>query len=103
MERGQRPLGNGYYSRPVELNCPFESACETCSFFATGPEVAPVLLRQRDHVKERDRARLAPVYTGLLDRIISNETPPVANRRRLLPALCSPESPQSVSHVDHSV
>lgn len=103
MERGQRPLGNGYYSRPVELNCPFESACETCSFFATGPEVAPVLLRQRDHVKERDRARLAPVYTGLLDRINSNETPPVANRRRLLPAVCSPESPQSVSHVDHSV
>ena len=70
---------------------------------ATGPEVAPVLLRQRDDVKDRDHACLAPVYTGLLDRINSNETPPVANRRRLLPAACSPECPQFVSHVDHSV
>ena len=37
--------------------------------------IAPVILRQRDHARERDHRRLAAVYTGLLDRIESNETP----------------------------
>jgi hypothetical protein len=53
---------------------------ETCVHFATGPEFAPVLLRQRDHARERDHTRLAAVYNQLLDRIESdnNTTPAYA-------------------------
>jgi hypothetical protein len=75
IEMQRRLLGNGYCTRPVELDCQFESVCETCVRFATGPEFAPVILRQRDHARERDHTRLAAVYPGLLDRINSTETP----------------------------
>ena len=33
-----RLLGNGYCTRPPELDCAFESICETCTFFQTGRE-----------------------------------------------------------------
>ena len=73
IEMQRRLLGNGYCTRPVELDCQFESVCETCVHFATGPEFAPVILRQRDHARERDHTRLAAVYNQLLDRIESTE------------------------------
>ena len=73
IEMQRRLLGNGYCTRPVELDCQFESVCETCVHFATGPEFAPVILRQRDHANERGHTRLAAVHTGLLDRINFNE------------------------------
>ncbi len=77
IEMQRRLLGNGYCTRPVELDCQFESVCETCVHFATGSEFAPVILRQRDHAKERQHTRLAAVYNQLLDRIDSdNNTPP---------------------------
>ena len=37
-EAHARMLGNGLCTRPVELDCRMESACETCAYFATGPE-----------------------------------------------------------------
>ena len=73
IEMQRRLLGNGYCTRPVELDCQFESVCETCVHFATGPEFAPVILRQRDHARERDHTRLTAVYNQLLERIDSNE------------------------------
>ena len=45
-------LDNGLCTRPVLLECRMESACETCSYFHTGPEFVPVLLRQRDHARD---------------------------------------------------
>jgi hypothetical protein len=36
-----RTLGNGYCTRPAELDCAFESICETCTFFQTGIAFAP--------------------------------------------------------------
>jgi hypothetical protein len=30
-----RMLGNGYCARPVELDCHFESICESCTLFVT--------------------------------------------------------------------
>src|SRR5579859_2548331 len=48
-ETHARMLGNGLCTRPVELECRMESACETCPYFRTGPEFVPILLRQRDH------------------------------------------------------
>jgi len=60
-ESHARMLGNGMCTRPVELECRMESACETCAYFRTGPEFVPVLLRQRDHARssgQHDRAEL---------------------------------------------
>ena len=59
QESHARMLGNGMCTRPVELECRMESACETCAYFRTGPEFVPVLLRQRDHARKNgqiDRA-----------------------------------------------
>jgi len=34
-------LGNGYCARPVEMDCHFESICESCTFFVTTIEFKP--------------------------------------------------------------
>jgi integrase/recombinase XerD len=34
-EMHRRMLGNGYCARPVEMDCHFESICESCTFFVT--------------------------------------------------------------------
>ncbi len=44
-----RMLGNGYRTRPPELDCAFESMCETCTFFQTSIEFGPTLQAQHDH------------------------------------------------------
>lgn len=60
-----RLLGNGHCTRPVELDCAFETVYETCVHFTTDTEFVPVLLRQRDHAAERNHTRLLTVYHGL--------------------------------------
>ena len=65
----RRLLGNGHCTRPAALDCQFETICERCGFYDTGPEFVPVLIRQRDHATtnhQRDRAQL---FTDLLDGI----------------------------------
>ncbi len=47
-EMHRRMLGNGYCARPVEMDCHFESICESCTFFVTTIEFKPTLRRQRD-------------------------------------------------------
>jgi len=69
LEMQRRLLGNGYCNRPAELDCAFETVCETCVHFSTGAEFVPVLMRQRDHAAERDQRRLVSVFNGLLDRV----------------------------------
>jgi site-specific recombinase XerD len=68
-EAHARMLGNGMCTRPVELECQMESACETCAYFETGEEFVPVLLRQRDHAIEHDQIDRAALFDGLLERI----------------------------------
>jgi site-specific recombinase XerD len=69
FEMQRRLLGNGYCNRPTELDCSFETVCETCVHFSTGPEFVPVLMRQRDHATERDQRRLVSVFDGLLKKL----------------------------------
>ena len=38
-----RLLGNGWCTRPPQLDCAFESVCETCSYFQTSIEFRPAL------------------------------------------------------------
>ena len=71
-EAHARMLGNGLCTRPVELECRMESACETCAYFQTGPEFVPVILRQRDHARDHHQP----------DRASPLRRPPRTNRRK---------------------
>lgn len=68
-----RMLGNGLCTRPVELECRMESACETCAYFQTGAEFVPVLLRQRDHARDNDQLDRAALFDGLLSRVADSD------------------------------
>jgi len=63
-----RMLGNGLCTRPIELDCRMEAACETCAYFKTGPTFVPVLIRQRDHAKTHGQPDREALYSGLLDQ-----------------------------------
>ena len=68
-EAHARMLGNGLCTRPVELECRMESACETCSYFHTGPEFVPVLLRQRDHARDHNQPDRAALFDNIIARV----------------------------------
>jgi site-specific recombinase XerD len=67
-EAHARMLGNGLCTRPAELDCRLESACETCAYFRTGTEFLPVLVRQRDHARDHGQADRAALFDGLIQR-----------------------------------
>jgi site-specific recombinase XerD len=67
-EAHARMLGNGLCTRPIELDCRLESACETCAYFATGPEFIPVLLRQRDHARDHQQPDRVALFDNLINR-----------------------------------
>ncbi|HEX5996686.1 MAG TPA: tyrosine-type recombinase/integrase [Jiangellales bacterium] len=64
-----RLLGNGYCTRPPELDCAFEAICETCTFFQTSIEFRPTLQRQRDHAAHHDQNHRADLFDRLLTRL----------------------------------
>ena len=64
-----RLLGNGYCTRPPELDCAFEAICETCTFFQTSIEFRPTLQRQRDHATEHHQTHRANLFSQLLTRV----------------------------------
>ena len=65
-ESHARMLGNGMCTRPAELECRMESACETCAYFRTGAEFVPVLMRQRDHARDHNQPERAALFDGLI-------------------------------------
>lgn len=48
-EASKRLLGNGYCARPIELDCRYETICESCTMFFTTIEHRPTIQAQRDH------------------------------------------------------
>ena len=68
-EAHARMLGNGLCTRPAELDCRMESACETCAYFHTDHEFRPVLLRQRDHARDHHQPDRAALFDGLLNQL----------------------------------
>ena len=68
-EMHQRMLGNGYCARPVELDCHYESICESCTFFVTTIEFKPTLQRQRDDAARKGQLGRQKIFDGLLERI----------------------------------
>jgi site-specific recombinase XerD len=67
-EAHARMLGNGMCTRPAELDCRMESACETCAYFRTGPKFVPVLLRQRDHARQHGQDERADLFESLVNQ-----------------------------------
>lgn len=68
-EMHRRMLGNGYCARPVEIDCHFESICESCTFFVTTLEFKPTLQRQRDDAAAKGQLGRQKVFEGLLSRL----------------------------------
>jgi hypothetical protein len=68
-EAHARMLGNGLCTRPVQLDCRMESACETCSYFQTTIEFRPTLGRQRDHARDHDQPERAAIFDKLIQQV----------------------------------
>lgn len=65
----RKMLGNGWCVRPIELDCTFESICETCSYYDTSIEFQPILLKQRDHAADHNQTKRAALFDGLLQQL----------------------------------
>jgi len=68
-EMSRRMLGNGWCARPVEMDCHFESICESCSFFVTTVEFKPTLERQKADAAAKGQVGRQKIFDGLLSRL----------------------------------
>jgi len=65
----RRLLANGHCARPALLGCAFESVCERCGFFETGPTFLTILKRQRKHADERGQSDRSELFDGLIEGV----------------------------------
>jgi site-specific recombinase XerD len=70
----RRLLGNGHCTRPLELDCRFQTICEGCGFFHTGPEFVTILRRQRDDATAHNDHPRTNLYDDLIRVIDETET-----------------------------
>jgi integrase len=68
----RRLLGNGHCTRPATLDCQFETICERCGFYDTGPQFIEILRRQHNDAIDHSDHDRAQIFTGLLDGIDDN-------------------------------
>ncbi len=68
VEYDQRMLGNGWCNRPSQLDCQFESICESCAYYTTNTSFNPILRAQRDHAAQRDQHHRVDLFQMLLNR-----------------------------------
>jgi integrase len=66
-QQHQRMLGNGWCQRPAQMDCHYETICETCTYFGTDQSHIPVLTQQRDHAQDHHQPGRARLYQRLLD------------------------------------
>jgi site-specific recombinase XerD len=64
-----RHLGNGWCTRPPQLDCAFESICETCSYFQTSIEFRPTLAAQHDDAAAKHQDHRGQLFASLLSRL----------------------------------
>jgi len=64
-----RMLGNGWCTRPPQLDCAFESICETCSYFQTSIEFRPALAAQHDDAIAKHQDHRGQLLATLLARL----------------------------------
>lgn len=68
----RRLLGNGHCNRPKSLECAFETACEGCGFFETGPQFLTILRRQRDHSAARGQDARTELFDDLVRQVTND-------------------------------
>jgi integrase len=68
-QMNSRMLGNGHCARPVEMDCHFESICESCTFFVTTIEFRPTLQRQREDAATKGQIGRQRIFDGILERL----------------------------------
>ena len=68
VEYERRMLGNGWCDRPSQLDCQFESICESCAYYTTDRSFQPVLAAQRDHAAQHRQHQRVNLFQMLLDR-----------------------------------
>lgn len=68
-----RLLGNGHCTRPPELDCAFESICETCTFFQTSIEFRPTLQAQHNDAVAKGQQHRANLFDRLLAGLTEGE------------------------------
>ena len=62
-----RLLGNGGCTRPAQLDCSYQTICEGCGFFETGPEFLTILRRQKDNATDQADFERAHVFKELIE------------------------------------
>jgi site-specific recombinase XerD len=72
----RRLLGNGHCTRPVELDCRFQTICEGCGFFETSEEFIPILRRQHHSALEHHDLPRAKIFDELVTFIASDPSSP---------------------------
>jgi hypothetical protein len=68
-----RLLGNGWCTRPPQLDCAFESICETCSYFQTGIEFRPTIAAQHDHATTHGQTGRQELFARLIHKIDTSQ------------------------------
>jgi integrase len=68
VEYERRMLGNGWCNRPTQLDCQYESICESCTYYTTDASFEPVLTAQRDHAAAHGQHHRVDLFQMLLDR-----------------------------------
>jgi integrase len=65
-EISARMLGNGYCTRPRQLDCAHDSACENCVYFQTTIGFRPTLQAQHDDAAAKQQTERAELFARLL-------------------------------------
>ena len=68
-ELRSRLLGNGHCTRPRQLDCKHDNACENCVFFQTSIAFRPVLQAQHDDAVAKDQTDRIKVFGRLLEQV----------------------------------
>lgn len=64
-----RLLGNGYCHRPTQLDCEFETICESCTYFATTTEFLPTLQHQRDDAAAKGQTARQKCFDHIIHKL----------------------------------
>jgi integrase len=68
-----RLLANGHCTRPPQLDCSYQTICEGCGFFETGPEFIPILRRQKDNAVEQADFERSHIFQELIDGLTTDK------------------------------
>jgi hypothetical protein len=66
IQSPRRLLANGHCTRPLEIDCRFQTVCEGCGFYEPSIEFIDILRRQRDDATAHTDAARAKLYDELV-------------------------------------